>query len=57
MVAVVILNWNGWEDTLECLESLYQIDYPQFDVLLVDNGSQDDFIPKIREYLSGGAGG
>jgi len=32
-VAVVILNWNGWEDTLECLESLYQIDYPQFDVL------------------------
>ena len=27
-VAIIILNWNGWKDTIECLESLYQIDYP-----------------------------
>ena len=24
----IILNWNGWEDTIECLESLYRITYP-----------------------------
>ncbi|KKL71786.1 hypothetical protein LCGC14_2091410, partial [marine sediment metagenome] len=24
-VSIIILNWNGWKDTLECLESLYQI--------------------------------
>jgi hypothetical protein len=36
-VSVVILNWNGWADTIECLESLYQINYPNYDVVLVDN--------------------
>ena len=52
-VAVVILNWNGWEDTLECLESLYQINYTNYDIVLVDNNSEDDSIQKIRNYCNG----
>src|SRR5438067_13404479 len=27
-VYIVILNWNNWRDTLECLESVYRLDYP-----------------------------
>ena len=49
-VSIVILNWNGWEDTIECLESLYQISYPTYDVIVVDNGSADESIQKIRDY-------
>lgn len=41
-VAVVILNWNGKEDTLECLASVGQLDYPNYEVVVVDNGSTDD---------------
>ncbi|MCE7698463.1 MAG: glycosyltransferase [Methanobacterium paludis] len=52
-VAVIILNWNGWEDTIECLESLYQINYPNYQVILVDNASTDDSIQKIKEYCQG----
>ncbi|HOI40366.1 MAG TPA: glycosyltransferase family 2 protein [Methanobacterium sp.] len=52
-VSIVILNWNGWKDTIECLESLLQINYPNFDVVLVDNASEDDSIKKIRDYCSG----
>lgn len=52
-VSIVILNWNGWEDTIECLESVYQIDYPNFHVILVDNNSQDNSIEKIRDYCAG----
>lgn len=52
-VSIVILNWNGWEDTTECLESVYQINYPNFDVILVDNASEDDSLEKIRDYCSG----
>ena len=52
-VKIIILNWNGWEDTIECLESLYQIDYPNFDVLVVDNDSKDESIDKIHMYLDG----
>jgi GT2 family glycosyltransferase len=50
---IIILNWNGWQDTLECLESLYQVDYPNYDVILIDNGSKDKSIKKIREYAEG----
>ena len=52
-VSVIILNWNGWKDTIECLESLYQIDYPNYDIILVDNDSKDDSIQRIRDYCRG----
>ena len=52
-VSIIILNWNGWEDTIECLESLYQITYPNYEVIVVDNGSEDESIEKIREYAEG----
>ena len=52
-VAIIILNWNGWEDTVECLESIYQINYPNYDVIVVDNDSTDDSIEKIKEYCEG----
>jgi GT2 family glycosyltransferase len=52
-VAIIILNWNGWKDTIECLESLYQITYPNYSVILVDNGSEDDSLKQIRDYSAG----
>ncbi|MDY9927604.1 glycosyltransferase family 2 protein [Methanosarcina sp.] len=52
-VAIIILNWNGWEDTIECLESVYQIKYPNYDIIVVDNGSKDKSIEKIKEYAAG----
>ena len=53
LVSIIILNWNGWQDTLECLESLYQINYPNYQVILVDNHSQDESLEKIRKYCQG----
>ena len=47
-VFVVILNWNGLKDTVECLESVFKLDYPKFKVLVVDNGSRDDSVQLIR---------
>jgi GT2 family glycosyltransferase len=52
-VAIIILNWNGWKDTIECLESVYQIIYQNYNVIVVDNGSDNESIEKIKEYLSG----
>jgi GT2 family glycosyltransferase len=52
-VSVIILNWNGWEDTIECLESFYQINYPNYDLILVDNDSMDNSISKIIDYCEG----
>ncbi|MGZ7209328.1 MAG: glycosyltransferase family 2 protein [Methanobacterium sp.] len=52
-VSIIILNWNGWKDTVECLESVYQIGYPNYNVILVDNASEDDSIEKIRSFADG----
>lgn len=52
-VTIIILNWNGGKDTLECLESIYQNHYPHYQVVVVDNASSDDSISKIREYCKG----
>ncbi len=38
-VAIIILNYNGLKDTLECLESVHEIDYKDFEVIVIDNGS------------------
>ncbi|WP_337287524.1 glycosyltransferase family 2 protein [Candidatus Methylomirabilis sp.] len=40
-VAILILNWNGIRDTLETLESIQRLQYSNFEVVLVDNGSTD----------------
>ena len=49
-VAIIILNWNGWRDTIECLESLRQIEYPDYQIIVVDNGSTNGSIDKIHEW-------
>ncbi len=52
-VSIIILNWNGWKDTVECLESLYQNKYDNYSVILVDNDSDDNSLQKIKGYCNG----
>lgn len=52
-VVIIIINWNRWEDTIECLESVYKNDYTNYSVILVDNDSSDDSVKKIKEYCNG----
>lgn len=40
-VSIVILNWNGKDDTLKCLQSLKNITYLNYEIILVDNDSSD----------------
>lgn len=51
-VFIIILNWNGWRDTIECLESLKKIDYPNYKIVVVDNGSEDDSAQIIQNKYS-----
>lgn len=48
-VTAIILNWNGMRDTLECIESVKNLDYPDVRILVVDNGSTDGSPSVIRD--------
>ena len=51
LVAVVVLNWNGRDDTLACLRSLRRAEAAELRVLVVDNGSSDGSVEAIgREF-------
>lgn len=50
-VSLVMLNFNGWTNTIECLDSLFCMDYNNWDLILIDNGSSDESIGKMNEYL------
>jgi GT2 family glycosyltransferase len=48
-VVCVVLNWNGCRDTISCLQSLAEQDYPALQIVVVDNNSTDDSVAHIRE--------
>ncbi len=49
-VVLSILNWNGWQDTLECLESVRKLDYSNYLVVVVDNGSSNESLKELRAW-------
>jgi GT2 family glycosyltransferase len=49
-ILITVLTWNDWENTVVCLESIFQNDYQNFDVLLINNGSEKYHIQKIKDW-------
>ena len=47
-VFIIILTWNGKDDTLTCLDSVQKLNYPDCHVIVVDNGSTDGSMGAIR---------
>jgi len=47
-IYIVVLNWNGAEDTLECLKSLQSVKYDNYNIIVVDNGSTDESVSLIK---------
>jgi len=49
-IAVNVLTWNDWENTIVCLESIYQSEYNNYDIILIDNNSEKFHLQKIYEW-------
>ena len=52
MIPVIVLNWNGLEDTLECMEALLKQTYSNFHVFLVDNGSEKNDLKILQDNFN-----
>ncbi len=56
LVSIIIVNYNGYDVLVPCIKSLQKLDYPNFEIIIVDNGSEDasiEFIKNLKtKYVS-----
>ena len=51
-VYIILLNYNNYKDTIECFESLQNITYKNYRIVIVDNNSPNNSMHYLREYLN-----
>lgn len=47
-IVALVLNWNNWEDTLQCVQSLQDQNYDNLEIFVIDNGSSDDSLSHLQ---------
>ncbi len=52
-VGIVVLNYRNYEDTIRCLTSLARVTYPNHEIIVVDNDSQNNSLEHVRRFLAG----
>lgn len=52
-VAIIIVNWNAWQDTIECIEACGQLAELSAAMIVVDNGSTDGSMKRMLEWAEG----
>ena len=52
-VAIIVLSYNKKNEILECLESIFKLDYSEFEVIVVDNDSSDGSVKAIQTNYPG----
>lgn len=51
-IGIVISNYNGWQDTLKCLDSLKEQTFQDFEVVLLDDASTNDSVQQLAPHLA-----
>jgi len=52
-VYIVLVNYNAWQDTIECLESLLKLKYPNYQIIVVDNQSKNHSMNNFIDWADG----
>src|SRR5271154_3210917 len=51
-VAIVLVNWNGWRECIECIDSVLAQAHENFHIFVVDNDSQDSSLEHIAAWCA-----
>ena len=51
LVSILFINWNGLEDSIECIKSCLKIDYSNYNIVLYDNGSPENEAIKLKKVF------
>lgn len=49
-ILFVVLNFNGWRETIPCVAAILKQSYQSFDIFLVENGSKDESLDKLKQF-------
>ena len=52
LVYIIVLNFNAYKDTIDCIKSIFKSTYLNYKVIIVDNYSDDGSVTKLQEYIS-----
>lgn len=52
-IYIILLNWNGWQDTVRCLESIFRSNYKDYRVVVCDNHSSDGSMEYLKQWANG----
>ncbi len=52
LIYVILINFNGYKDTIECVNSLKKINYKNYKIIIVDNASSDDSLNVLKEKVN-----
>jgi GT2 family glycosyltransferase len=50
-IAIIILNWNGWKDTINCINTILKNTCRNYQIIVIDNGSTNNSSEKISEWI------
>ncbi len=56
LIYIIILNYKKWQDTLECLESVFHSSYKDFSVIVIDNDSQNNSLEHLMQWADNRTG-
>lgn len=58
LISLILTNYDNYEDTIECVHSLKKIDYSNYNIIVIDNGSVNpnkeaiNFLKTNAQYYS-----
>ena len=53
ILPIVITNWNGSHDTIECISSIFDSSYKNWHIVLIDNNSRTEDVEVLKSFLKG----
>lgn len=51
LVYLIVLNWNHFQETIECVRSIKQLNYSDYRILVVDNKSENNSVKEIQRQI------
>jgi GT2 family glycosyltransferase len=50
-VNIIVLNYNNYQDTIECIDSILKLNYSNYNLILIDNASTNDSFDHLNDHL------